>query len=155
MRSAYDAMPEDVKRKLEGIVAEHSLVYSRGTVSTGALTAEMKAELQGAWQTMVRTNPVNGRKAIFAGVHASHAIGWPREERRNFIGWLTDFATQPRFCYAHAWRDGDLVIRDNRATLHRATAYDTLRHKPYFALKDVAHAPRLCRDKPVQRPPSA
>lgn len=129
MRAAYDALPEDVKQKLEGIVAEHSLVYSRGTVSTGALTPEMKAELPGAWQTMVRTNPVNGRKAIFAGAHASHVIGWPREEGRTFIGWLTGFATQPRFCYSHAWRDGDLVIWDNRATLHRATAYDTLRHK--------------------------
>ena len=56
-------------------------------------------------------------------------IGWPREEGRAFIQWLNDFATQPRFCYAHAWRQGDLVIWDNRATLHRATAYDTLRHK--------------------------
>jgi len=104
-------------------------VYSRSTVSTGALTGEMKAELPGAWQTMLRINPVNGRKAIYAGAHASHVIGWPREEGRAFIQWLNAFATQPQFCYSHAWRDGDLVIWDNRATLHRATAYDTVRHK--------------------------
>ncbi len=129
MRAAYDALPDEVKQKLEGLVAEHSLVYSRETISTEALTPEMKAELPGAWQTMLRVNPVNGRKAIYAGAHASHVIGWPREEGRTFIQWLNEFATQPRFCYSHAWRQGDLVIWDNRATLHRATAYDTLRHK--------------------------
>ncbi|WP_158931690.1 TauD/TfdA family dioxygenase [Acidisphaera sp. S103] len=129
MRAAYDALPDDRKRKLEGLVAEHSLVYSRETVSTEALTPEMKAELPGAWQAMVRVNPVNGRKAVYAGAHASHVIGSPRQEGRALIQWLNDFATQPRFCYSHAWLDGDLVIWDNRATLHRATAYDTVRHK--------------------------
>ncbi|HTZ34849.1 MAG TPA: TauD/TfdA family dioxygenase, partial [Stellaceae bacterium] len=130
MTAAYDALPDDIKRKLEGLVAEHSLVYSRGTVTpTGALTGEMKAELPGAWQAMVRENPVTGRKAIYAGAHASHVIGWPREEGRAFIGWLNEFATQPQFCYSHAWRERDLVIWDNRAVLHRATAYDAQSHK--------------------------
>jgi alpha-ketoglutarate-dependent 2,4-dichlorophenoxyacetate dioxygenase len=129
MRAAYEALPDDRKQQLEDLVAEHSLVYSRETVSTESLTPEMKAELPGAWQAMVRVNPVNGRKAVYAGAHASHVIGWSREEGRAFIQWLNDFATQPQFCYSHAWQDGDLVIWDNRATLHRATAYDTVRHK--------------------------
>ena len=129
MRAAYDALPDETKQKLEGAIAEHRLVYSRSTVTDNALTLEMKAELPGAWQTMVRTNPVNGRKSIYAGAHASHVIGWPREEGRAFIQFLNDFATQPAFCYSHAWKAGDLVIWDNRATLHRATAYDTTRHK--------------------------
>jgi alpha-ketoglutarate-dependent 2,4-dichlorophenoxyacetate dioxygenase len=129
MRAAYDALPDDKKQQLEGLVAEHSLVYSRGTVSSESLTPEMAAELPGAWQAMIRVNPVNGRKAVYAGAHASHVIGWERQEGREFIQWLNEFATQPDFCYSHAWREGDLVIWDNRATLHRATAYDTLRHK--------------------------
>jgi len=129
MRGAYDALPDEIKDKLQGLVAEHSLVYSRGTVSDTALTPEMKAELPGAWQTMVRVNPTDGRKSIYAGAHASHVIGWPRQEGRDFINWLTEFATQPQFCYSHAWRQGDLVIWDNRSVLHRATAYDTVRHK--------------------------
>ncbi|MGH7093812.1 MAG: TauD/TfdA dioxygenase family protein [Stellaceae bacterium] len=129
MRAAYDALPDEIKDKLEGLVAEHSLVYSRETVSTESLTAEMKAELPGAWQTMVRVNPADGRKSIYAGAHASHVIGRPRQEGRDFIKWLDEFATQPQFCYSHAWRQGDLVIWDNRSVLHRATAYDTLRHK--------------------------
>jgi alpha-ketoglutarate-dependent 2,4-dichlorophenoxyacetate dioxygenase len=130
MRAAYDALPDDIKHKLDGLVAEHSLVYSRSTVTPeGALTPEMKAELPGAWQVMVRENPVNHRKAIYAGAHASHVIGWPREEGRAFIKWLNEFATQPQFVYSHRWREGDLVIWDNRCVLHRATAYDTRRHK--------------------------
>lgn len=129
MTAAYDALPDEIKQKLEGLVAEHSLVYSRETVSTKSLTAEMKAELPGAWQSMVRENPVNHRKAIYAGAHCSHVIGWPREEGRAFIAWLNEFATQAQFCYSHAWRERDLVIWDNRAVLHRATAYDTRGHK--------------------------
>ena len=130
MTAAYDALPGDIKEKLEGLVAEHSLVYSRESVTPiGALTAEMKAELPGAWQAMVRENPVTHRKAIYAGAHASHVIGWPREEGRAFIKWLNEFATQPQFVYSHAWRERDLVIWDNRAVLHRATAYDTHGHK--------------------------
>jgi alpha-ketoglutarate-dependent 2,4-dichlorophenoxyacetate dioxygenase len=129
MTAAYDALPDEIKQKLEGLVAEHSLVYSRETVSTESLTAEMKAELPGAWQTMVRENPVTHRKAIYAGAHASHVIGWPREAGRAFIKWLNEFATQPQFVYSHAWRERDLVIWDNRSVLHRATAYDTLGHQ--------------------------
>ncbi len=129
MNAAYDALSDDMKQKLDGLVAEHSLVFSRETVSTESLTAEMKTELPGAWQTMVRENPVTQRKAIYAGAHASHVIGWPRDEGRAFIARLTEFATQPQFVYSHAWREGDLVIWDNRAVLHRATAYDTLGHQ--------------------------
>jgi len=129
MGASYDALPDEIKAKLEGLVAEHSLVYSRGTVTEAALTAEMKAELPGAWQVMVRENPLTHRKSIYAGAHASHVIGWPREEGRAFIHWLNEFATQPRYCYSHAWRAGDLVIWDNRSVLHRATAYDTIRHQ--------------------------
>ncbi len=129
MRAAYEALPDDIKLKLEGLVAEHSLVYSRDTVSVGSMTPEMRAELPGAWQVMLRVNPVNGRKAVYAGAHASHVIGWAREEGRAFIEWLNDFATQPSFCYSHAWRERDLVIWDNRSILHRATAYDTIRYK--------------------------
>ncbi|MGE0223918.1 MAG: TauD/TfdA dioxygenase family protein [Acetobacteraceae bacterium] len=140
MRAAYDALPGDMKRKLEGLVAEHSLVYSRETATPNVLTPDMKAELPGAWQTMVRVNPVNGRKAIFAGAHASHVIGWPLDEGRAFIKWLNEFATQDRFCYAHAWREGDLVIWDNRAVLHRATAYDTVRHKRLMQRTTIADA---------------
>lgn len=145
MRAAYDALPPAVARMLGGLVAEHSLVYSRSTVSTGALTAEMQAELPGAWQAMLRINPVNGRRAIYAGAHASHVVGWPRAQGRAFIAWLNEFATQPQFRYAHAWREGDLLIWDNRAVLHRATAYDTARHKRLMQRTTVRGEPTVAQ----------
>jgi len=138
MRAAYDDLPEATKLKLEGLIAEHDMVYSRGTVDPTALTAEMKAELPPVRQTMVRVNPVNGRKAIYAGAHASHVIGWPIEAGRAFISELVAFATQPKYCYSHPWRDGDLVIWDNRALLHRATAYDSLKHQRLMQRTTVA-----------------
>jgi alpha-ketoglutarate-dependent 2,4-dichlorophenoxyacetate dioxygenase len=139
MRGAYDALTPDVKDKLEGLVAEHSLVYSRSVVTPqGALTGDMKSDLPGAWQVMVRENPVNHRKNIYAGAHASHVIGWSMEDGRAFIDWLNQFATQPQFCYSHRWRAGDLVIWDNRCVLHRATAYDTVRHKRLMQRTTVA-----------------
>ena len=139
MRAAYEALPDNIMRKVEGLVAEHSLVYSRSTVTPdGALSDEMKSQLPGAWQVMVRENPVNRRKNIYAGAHASHVVGWPLEEGRAFISWLNEFATQPQFCYSHKWRAGDLVIWDNRCVLHRATAYDTVRHKRLMQRTTVA-----------------
>jgi alpha-ketoglutarate-dependent 2,4-dichlorophenoxyacetate dioxygenase len=128
-RAGYDALSPEIKAKLEGLIAEHSLVYSRGTVDPTSLTEEMKAELPSVRQAMVRVNPVTGRKSVYVGAHASHVIGWPIEEGRAFINMLTEFTTQPQFRHSHAWRVGDIVIWDNRCLLHRATAYDTVKYK--------------------------
>jgi alpha-ketoglutarate-dependent 2,4-dichlorophenoxyacetate dioxygenase len=128
-RAGYDALSPEIKGKLEGLVAEHSLVYSRGTVDPTSLTDEMKAELPSVRQTMVRVNPVTGRKSVYVGAHASHVIGWPIEDGRAFIKMLTEHTTQPQFCHSHAWRVGDIIIWDNRCLLHRATAYDTVKYK--------------------------
>jgi alpha-ketoglutarate-dependent 2,4-dichlorophenoxyacetate dioxygenase len=138
MRAAYDALPEAMKRKIDGLVAEHSFAYSRGLIDPNVLSDEEKAEAPPVRQALVRTNPVNGRKAIYIGAHASHIVGWPVDEGRALIKELTGFATQERFCYAHRWREGDLVIWDNRSLLHRATAYDGVRHKRLMQRTTVA-----------------
>jgi alpha-ketoglutarate-dependent 2,4-dichlorophenoxyacetate dioxygenase len=138
MRAAYDDLPQATKDRLEGLTAEHDMVYSRSTVDPTALTEEMKAELPAVRQVMVRTNPVNGRKAIYVGAHASHVIGWPVAEGRAFIQQLTEFATQPRYRYSHQWRVGDLVVWDNRSLLHRATAYDAVKHQRLMQRTTVA-----------------
>ena len=129
LRAAYDALPQAMKDKLAGLVAEHDLVYSRSTIDPSVLTGEMQDELPAVRQAMVRVNPVTGRKSIYAGAHASHVIGWPIAEGRAFIKELMDFATQPRFCHSHKWRVGDIVVWDNRCLVHRATAYDTVRYQ--------------------------
>jgi len=138
MRAAYAELPEPMKRRIDGLVAEHSFVYSRGLIDPNVLTDEEKAETPPVRQAVVRTNPVNGRKSLYLGAHASHIVGWPVEEGRALLKELTDFATQPRFCYAHKWRQGDLVIWDNRCLLHRATAYDGAAHKRLMQRTTVA-----------------
>jgi len=138
MRAAYAELPEALKRRVDGLVAEHSFVYSRGLIDPSVLTDEEKAETPPVRQALVRTNPVNGRKSLYLGAHASHIIGWPIEEGRALLKELTEFTTQPRFCYAHKWRQGDLVVWDNRCLLHRATAYDGKAHKRLMQRTTVA-----------------
>ena len=137
-RAAYAALPEAMKARIEGLVAEHSLAHSRGLIGPDVLTAAQKDEVPAVRQAVVRANPVNGRKAIYAGAHAAHIVGWPVEEGRALLRELTDFITQSRFCYSHRWRARDLVIWDNRCLLHRATPYDTVRHQRLMQRTTVA-----------------
>ena len=137
-RAAYAALPEAIKQRIDGLVAEHSLAYSRGLIGPDVLSAAQRAEVPAVRQAVVRANPANGRKAIYAGAHASHIVGWPVEEGRALLAELNDFITQARFCHSHRWRQGDLVIWDNRCLLHRATPYDTVRHKRLMQRTTVA-----------------
>lgn len=129
MRAAYDSLSEEMKAKIEPLVVEHSLLHSRGLVDASVLTEEMRKEVPPALQRMWRINPINGRKALYVGAHASHVIGWPLEEGRALLNELTATALKSEFCFAHKWREGDSVIWDNRAVVHRATRYDTVKHK--------------------------
>jgi alpha-ketoglutarate-dependent 2,4-dichlorophenoxyacetate dioxygenase len=137
-RAAYDALPEATKRRIEGLVAEHSLAYSRGLIGPDVLTEAQKQEVPAVRQAVVRANPVNGRKAIYAGSHASHIVGWPVEVGRGLLRELNEFITEQRFCHSHRWRQDDLVIWDNRCLLHRATPYDTVRHQRLMQRTTVA-----------------
>ena len=137
-RAAYAALPEAIKQRIDGLVAEHSLAYSRGLIGPDVLSAAQRVEVPAVRQAVVRANPANGRKAIYAGAHASHIVGWPVEEGRALLAELNDFITQARFCHSHRWRQGDLVIWDNRCLLHRATPYDTVRHKRLMQRTTVA-----------------
>jgi alpha-ketoglutarate-dependent 2,4-dichlorophenoxyacetate dioxygenase len=128
-RAAYDALSPDMKKKIEGLRAEHSLIHSRSLVDPRALTEEMRDELPPSPQPLTRTNLTNGRKSIFVGSHASHIVGWPLDEGRALLKELNEFTTQPRFVYSHAWRAGDLIVWDNRCVLHRATAFDAVKYK--------------------------
>ena len=77
---------------------------------------------------MVRRDPGSHRNALYIASHASYIVGWPVEEGRSLLRELVAHATQPRFVYAHKWRLGDLVIWDNRCTLHRATPFESSTH---------------------------
>lgn len=126
MRAAYDALPDDCKREIDSLIAEHSIFYSRERMGFTGFSDGARAELPPVQQVLVRTHPATGRKALYIASHASHIIGWPVEKGRRLIEELLDFATQPQFVYAHRWQTGDLVIWDNRCTMHRARPYEEM-----------------------------
>lgn len=123
-RVAYDAMPESETHGLLGLVAEHSLAHSRSLVDSRALTDEMRNERPPAHHPLIRVNLKNGQRSIFAGAHASHIVGWQSDDGRSLIQELNEFMAQPKFVYSHQWKPNDLVLWDNRCTLHRATPFD-------------------------------
>jgi alpha-ketoglutarate-dependent 2,4-dichlorophenoxyacetate dioxygenase len=127
-RAAYDALPEATKTRLEGLVAEHSIWHSRAKLGGYIPSDEERASRPPARHPLVRRHPGSGRKALYIASHASHILGWPGEDGRALLEELMAFATQPRFIYAHRWRVGDLLIWDNRCTLHRATPYQSTAH---------------------------
>lgn len=124
MRAAYDALPDDVRGEIEGLVAEHSAFHSRIQLGDQQYTPEDLAKYPTVEWPVVRTHPGSRRKTLFIGAHATHVVGWPVPEGRLLLAELLEHATQRRFVYRHTWRPGDLVIWDNRAVLHRGRRYD-------------------------------
>ena len=129
MRAAYDALSEGMKAKLEGLVAEHYALYSRMWLGDEDWTPEQKAGMPPVRWKIVRTHPGSGRKSLFIGAHANRILGWPVPEGRMFLLDLLEHATQRQFVYRHQWQVGDLVIWDNRCTLHRGRPYDMTRRR--------------------------
>lgn len=127
MRAAYDALPEETKGRLEGLRVHHSVAHSRWLLGFEFSDAE-KSHLQGAIHPLVRTIPRSGRRSLYLAAHASRVVDCPVPEGRLLLHDLTEHATQREFVYRHAWRVGDLVIWDNRATMHRARPFDDTKH---------------------------
>jgi alpha-ketoglutarate-dependent 2,4-dichlorophenoxyacetate dioxygenase len=123
MRAAYDALDEETKALVEHLVCEHSLLYSRGQLGFD-VTDEERAMFRPVRQSLVRRHPVTGRKSLYLASHAGTIVGWPVPEARALLRDLTEHATQPRFVYAHKWRQYDLVMWDNRQTMHRVRRFD-------------------------------
>ena len=123
-RAAYDALPTSMKSRLDGLIAEHSIWHSRATLGGYVPTEEERKARPPALHRVVRRHPGSGRNALFIASHASHIIGMPVDEGRALLRELIEFSTQPQFVYRHKWRLGDLVIWDNRCTMHRATPFE-------------------------------
>ncbi len=128
MRAAYDALPPETKDKLAGLRVHHSIAHSRQVLGFQFSETEREA-LKGAVHPLVRAIPRSNRKSLYLASHASRIIDWPVPEGRLLLHELTEHATQREFVYRHAWRVGDLVIWDNRATMHRARPFDDARHR--------------------------
>lgn len=128
MRAAYDALPDEMKARLEGLSVHHSIAYSRQTLGLEFSSNELE-QMKGAIHPLVRTFPRTGRKSLYLASHANRVIDWPIPDGQLLLRDLTEHAVQRQFVYRHVWRPGDLVIWDNRTTMHRATAFDDGKYK--------------------------
>jgi alpha-ketoglutarate-dependent 2,4-dichlorophenoxyacetate dioxygenase len=140
-RCAYPSLPDVLKRRVETAVAVHDFSWSRDQIRPGFFTEQERAEYPPVRHPLVRTNPVNGRKNLFLGAHASSVEGMSIEDGRARLKELLEHVTQPEFRHRHEWQEGDLVIWDNRCVLHRATPFDTTRHKRFMQRTTVSGDP--------------
>jgi alpha-ketoglutarate-dependent 2,4-dichlorophenoxyacetate dioxygenase len=140
-RAAYPSLPAALKRRVEHAIAVHDFSWSRDQVRPGFFTAEERAVYPPVRHPLVRVNPVNGRRCLFLGAHASYIEGLPIDDGRALLAELLEHVTQPRFRYRHEWTEGDLVIWDNRCVLHRATPYDSVRHQRLLQRTTVSGDP--------------
>jgi alpha-ketoglutarate-dependent 2,4-dichlorophenoxyacetate dioxygenase len=127
MRAAYDALSDAEKVMLDPLVAEHDVFWSRAQIGFTEFPPGEREQYPPSRQRLVRRHPGSGRKCLYLSAHASHIVGWPVPEGRLLLRDLSDFATQRQFVYSHKWRVGDLVIWDNRDTMHRGRPHDESR----------------------------
>ncbi len=124
MRAAYDALDDETKAEIEDMICEHSLMYSRGSLGFLDYTEEEKQLFKPVLQRLVRTHPVHGRKSLYLSSHAGGIVGMTVPEARVLLRDLNEHATQREFVYVHKWTLHDLVMWDNRQTMHRVRRYD-------------------------------
>ena len=124
MRAAWDALSDATKALVEPLICEHSLMYSRGLLGFGDFTEEEREMFRPVRQALVRVHPKTGRKSLYLASHAGAIVGWPVPEARAFLRDLTEEATRPENVYVHRWRQYDLVMWDNRQTMHRVRRFD-------------------------------
>ena len=127
MRAAYDALDKDMKDRLAGLIAEHALSYSRERTGFTSFTERERNNLPPVPQMVVRTIPENGRRSLYIASHIGRIRGLGEDDACALIDRLIAHATQRQFVYTHRWRTGDLVMWDDRCTMHRGTEYDDLR----------------------------
>jgi alpha-ketoglutarate-dependent 2,4-dichlorophenoxyacetate dioxygenase len=128
MRAGYDALDDETRAEVEGLVCEHSQLYSRAILGFTEFTEEERERFKPVHQCLVRTHPVTKRRSLYLSSHAGGILGWPVPEARAFLRDLVEHATQRPFVYAHKWAVHDLVMWDNRQTMHRARPFPA--HEP-------------------------
>lgn len=126
-RAAYDALPQAMQDRLEGLVVEHWIVHSRRRTGFDEFNEDERKRLPPVPQMLVREIPQTGRKSLFLASHAGRIYGIPEAEGRKLIDELVAHCVQRQFVYTHRWRPYELVMWDNRCTMHRGTDYDDMR----------------------------
>lgn len=150
LRAAYDALPAARRAELEGLVAEHSIFCSRAKLGFTDFSATERQALPPVPQMLVRTIPQTGRRTLYLASHASHILGMPVEQGRALLAELIEHATQRRFVYTHRWRLHDVVMWDNRCTMHRGTGFDDLRWPRDMQRATVSDIANTCEQAGVE-----
>ena len=152
LRAAYDALDDAKKEQLDGLVAEHSLVYSRERMGYTDWEEGERQAVSAVPQAMVRTVPQTGRKNLFIASHAGHIAGMDDKEARALIDEMLDHATQRQFTHTHRWRVGDVVMWDNRCCLHRGLPFDDLRYRRDMQRATVLDVANSCEQEGITPP---
>ncbi len=150
LRAAYDALPEATRARLAGRIAEHCIAHSRARIGFTRFTDEERAAMPPVPQLIVRTLPQTGRKTLYLASHAGRIVGMPEAEGRALLDELMAHATQRQFVYSHRWRAQDLVMWDDRCTMHRAMGYDDLRWPRDVQRATVSDVANSCEQEGVQ-----
>ena len=149
-RAAYDALGEEMRAKLEGLIAYHDIGHSRFKLSPDAVTAEQRRKMPPVPQAMVRVNPTTGRKSLLIGSHISRIEGMADGEAEALNAELVALATRPENTYRHKWSTGDIIIWDNRAALHRGLPYDEVNDRRLMIRTTLAGAAPTVIDGRIQ-----
>jgi len=144
MRTAYDALPDKMKVRLDGLVAEHSYRASRARVGFSDFSADDDASLPPVPQVIVRTIPETGRRSLYIASHIGRVLGMPQDEGDKLVDELIAHATQRQFVHTHRWRQNDLVMWDDRCTMHRGLSYDDERWRRDIQRATVSDVANSC-----------
>jgi len=149
MPGAYDALDQETKDLIEDLVCEHSQMYSRAKLGFADFTPEERERFKPVLQRLVRIHPETGRKSIYLSSHAGKIVGWPEPEAKAFLMDLNEKATQREFTYAHKWQAGDLVVWDNRCTMHRARPFPASEPRDVRRTTLMGDAPTVAQEDPI------
>ena len=149
---AYDALTDKQKKEFDGLIVEHWIATSRKRSGFHDFNEEEKKRLPPVPQMLVRTIPQSQRKSLFVASHAGRIFGMPDDEGRALIDSLIAHVTQRQFVYTHRWRANELVMWDNRCTMHRGTDYDDLRYVRDMRRVTVSDVANTCEQAGVARP---
>jgi alpha-ketoglutarate-dependent 2,4-dichlorophenoxyacetate dioxygenase len=150
MRAAYDALPEPTRRRIDGLVAEHSLMTSRAKLGFADFDENERKMFEPVPQVLARRLPDSGRMSLYVASHAGAIRGMPRDEALKLIEELIAHATQRQFVYTHRWRVNDLVMWDDRCTMHRGLEFDDQRYKRDMRRATVSDVAPTCQQMGLQ-----
>jgi alpha-ketoglutarate-dependent 2,4-dichlorophenoxyacetate dioxygenase len=146
LRAAWDALDEATRARIDGLIAEHSLLHSRSKLGFTDWSAQERVAFAPVARPLVRTIPESGRRSLYLASHIGRVRGLPDDEAGALLARLVAHATDRRFTYLHRWRVGDLVMWDNRCTMHRGTEFDDTRWPRDMQRATTSDAPDVFDD---------